>query len=151
MALCATAEEIVKQNNAIDIYEEYWADMDDASNLDTEAASMSTVAQLKDPHGAAGGRGAQNVSWHPDGSHKVCPLRISVFKYRQYQESMQIIINFNPCRLSSFARVTCRLLWLLQWLVRKGKMGVPAIWTVMFGIFRILMYRRAYSHPQASS
>ncbi len=44
VALCATAEEIAKQNNAIDIYEEYWADLDDASNLNAEAATISTVA-----------------------------------------------------------------------------------------------------------
>ena len=70
--MCATAEDVIKQNNAIDIYEEYWAEVDDAAALDTEAASMSTIAQLKDPHAAAGRRGAQNLSWHPDGSHKVC-------------------------------------------------------------------------------
>jgi len=71
VALCATAENIVKQNNAIDIYEEYWADISDASSFDTEAASMSTVAQLTAPTAASGHLAAQSVSWHPDGSHKV--------------------------------------------------------------------------------
>ena len=67
------AEEIVKQNNAIDIYEEYWADDNDvdAADLDTEAATMSTISQLRPPFAAGQHCAAHNASWHPDGSHKV--------------------------------------------------------------------------------
>lgn len=73
LGLCAVAEEVVKQNNAIDIYEEYWAAFDDidAACLDTKAGNMSTHLQLKPPSNAAQHHPAQNVSWHPDGSHKV--------------------------------------------------------------------------------
>lgn len=73
VAMCATAKEIINQNNAIDIYEEYWADLDETSALDTEPASMSMITQLKDPHAAAARRAVQSVSWHPDGSQKVSP------------------------------------------------------------------------------
>jgi len=67
VALCATAEEVVKENNAIDIYEQYWAgqDLDES----TEPASVSALTQLRDP--SAVHRGAQYISWHPDGSRKV--------------------------------------------------------------------------------
>ena len=73
VGLCSTAEEIVKQNNALDIYEEYWADIGDANaiDLDTEAVSMSTIARLKPPTGTTRCYAAHNISWHPDGSHKV--------------------------------------------------------------------------------
>ena len=73
LSLCNIAEEIVKQNNAIDIYEEYWPDLEnvDATNLDTEAANMSTLLQLTPPSSAGQHHAAQSVSWHPDGSHKV--------------------------------------------------------------------------------
>lgn len=38
----------------------------------TEAPSAKTLAVLRDP--SKGKRGAQYLSWHPDGSRKVCPL-----------------------------------------------------------------------------
>ena len=71
VSMCATAEEIINLNNAVDIYEEYWADLDDTSALDTEPASMSIIMQLKNPHAATARRPVQSVSWHPDGSQKV--------------------------------------------------------------------------------
>ena len=82
LGLCAAAEEIVKQNNAIDIYEEYWADVDDvdAADLDTEAANMSTISQLRPPSAAGQHCAVQNVSWHPDGSHKVAHCRHHLYQ-----------------------------------------------------------------------
>ena len=75
VSLCAIAEEVVKQNNAIDIYEEYWAENGDTdvASLDTEVANMSTILQLKPPSSAKQHHPAHNVSWHPDGSQKVSP------------------------------------------------------------------------------
>ncbi len=78
VALCAGAEEVVKENNAIDIYEQYW-EGDDAK-YSTEAAAAHTLTQLLDPSPSPSRRGAQYLSWHPDGSRKVtpfsCPLSI---------------------------------------------------------------------------
>jgi dynein intermediate chain 2 len=69
VALCAGAEEVVKENNAIDIYEQYW-EGDDAK-YSTEAAAAHTLTQLLDPSPSR--RGAQYLCWHPDGSRKVLP------------------------------------------------------------------------------
>lgn len=83
VSMCATAEEIINQNNAIDIYEEYWADLDDISALDTEPASMSIITQLKDSHAATARRPVQSVSWHPDGSQKVSQLLVKTLDMPQ--------------------------------------------------------------------
>lgn len=67
VALCASAEEVVKENNAIDIYEQYWDG--EAEEFATEAATAHTLTQLLDPSSSR--RGAQYMSWHPDGSRRV--------------------------------------------------------------------------------
>lgn len=74
VALCAGAEEVIKENNAIDIYEQYW-EGDDAK-YSTEAAAAHTLTQLLDPSPSR--RGAQYLCWHPDGSRKVLPLFLSL-------------------------------------------------------------------------
>jgi dynein intermediate chain 2 len=67
VALCARAEEVVKENNAIDIYEQYWEGQD--LDFGTEPAAARTLTQLVDP--SLHRRGAQYLAWHPDGSCKV--------------------------------------------------------------------------------
>ncbi|KAK9917240.1 hypothetical protein WJX75_002207 [Coccomyxa subellipsoidea] len=77
VALCAGAEEVVKENNAIDIYEQYW-EGDDAK-YSTEAAAAHTLTQLLDPSPSR--RGAQYLCWHPDGSRKVA-VAYSVLEFQ---------------------------------------------------------------------
>ena len=68
VAMCASAEEVIKENNAIDIYEQYWEG--ETEGYATEAASPHTLTQLLDPSPSR--RGAQYICWHPDGSRRVC-------------------------------------------------------------------------------
>lgn len=70
VALSAVVEDVVKLNNAIDIYEEYFAEGGVAALLaDREPPSVKTLTLLKDPSKVP--RGAQYLSWQPDGQRKV--------------------------------------------------------------------------------
>ena len=68
--LGAIVEDVVKQNNALDIYEEYFAGQALDHSMETPVAH--TMMLLKDPTPIK--RGAQYACWHPDASGKVCPL-----------------------------------------------------------------------------
>lgn len=59
--LGAVVEDIVKVNNAIDIYEEYFAAK--TADHSSEPPSARTLTVLRDPTGAK--RGSQYLSWHP--------------------------------------------------------------------------------------
>ena len=79
-ALGTSMEELVKANNAIDIYEEYFA----GRNLDysTEKPEAKTIAGLMDPTGSQ--RGAQYVCWHPDGSSRLAVAH-SILEFQKLQ------------------------------------------------------------------
>lgn len=79
-ALGTSMEELVKANNAIDIYEEYFA----GRNLDysTEKPEARTIAGLMDPSGSQ--RGAQYVCWHPDGSSRLAVAH-SILEFQKLQ------------------------------------------------------------------
>ena len=63
-ALGSLAEEVVKTNNAIDIYEDFFAGRQLEQN--TEAPYAKTLTVLRDPSSVK--REAQYLSWHPDGA-----------------------------------------------------------------------------------
>jgi hypothetical protein len=70
--LGAAVEGLLKQNNAVDIYEDYFAGL--AADHSAEPPSAATVTAFRDPRGAFSGaprRAANCVSWHPDGAAKV--------------------------------------------------------------------------------
>lgn len=69
-ALGAIAEEVVKTNNAIDIYEDYFAGRQLEQN--TEAPYAKTLTVLRDP--SASKREAQYLCWHPDGARCACAI-----------------------------------------------------------------------------
>ncbi|KAI9090026.1 WD40-repeat-containing domain protein [Phlyctochytrium arcticum] len=60
-------EHCIKQNNAIDIYEEYFADGLDAISVETPSAKSLNV--YRDPNSIK--RAATYVSWYPDDGHKI--------------------------------------------------------------------------------
>ncbi|KAL4452039.1 hypothetical protein ABPG75_007701 [Micractinium tetrahymenae] len=76
-------EDLVKQNNAIDIYEEYFADVP-AQHL-SQAPSTSTLTILRDPSGVR--RGAQAISWQPDGSGRLA-VAYSVLEFQRQPAGM---------------------------------------------------------------
>ncbi|XP_069728508.1 dynein axonemal intermediate chain 2 [Phaenicophaeus curvirostris] len=67
--LGALMEYYVKQNNAIDIYEEYFADDDDVTELQEEPPSAKAINIIRDPNATK--RTATCLSWHPDGHQKL--------------------------------------------------------------------------------
>ncbi|KXS16505.1 WD40 repeat-like protein [Gonapodya prolifera JEL478] len=62
-----TVEHCIKQNNAIDIYQEYFLDNQDV--LCAEPASAKSVNVFRDP--APTPRPASHLSWYPDSGHKL--------------------------------------------------------------------------------
>ncbi|CAG5123303.1 unnamed protein product [Candidula unifasciata] len=69
-------EHCIKQNNAIDIYEDYFEDLDLAQDW-SPAASAKTINVFRDPSEVK--RTATYISWYPDGPRKLavayCNLR----------------------------------------------------------------------------
>eukprot|EP00898_Chlorokybus_atmophyticus_P005110 jgi/Chlat1/55/ChrspC238811S00930 len=64
-------EELVRQNNAIDIYEEYFKGA--AADHSSEAPTAKTLTVFRDPctSGPAGTRQANYISWYPDAGRKI--------------------------------------------------------------------------------
>ncbi|KAG7260997.1 hypothetical protein CRUP_018333, partial [Coryphaenoides rupestris] len=61
-------ERCIKQNNAIDIYEEYFEDQESADDAQ-ECPSAKTINVFRDPNKVK--RTATSMSWHPDGGRKL--------------------------------------------------------------------------------
>lgn len=67
LQLGTAMEHCIQQNNAIDIYEEYFDDVD-VESID-EAASAKTINVFRDPNEIK--RTATHISWFPDGPRKL--------------------------------------------------------------------------------
>ncbi|XP_066092984.1 dynein axonemal intermediate chain 2 isoform X1 [Saccopteryx bilineata] len=68
MQLGLIMEHCIKQNNAIDIYQEYFDDVDPVE-VTEEAPSAKTINVFRDPQDIK--RSATHLSWHPDGNRKL--------------------------------------------------------------------------------
>ncbi|PNI32560.1 DNAI2 isoform 3 [Pan troglodytes] len=68
MQLGSIMEHCIKQNNAIDIYEEYFND-EEAVEVTEEDPSAKTINVFRDPQEIK--RAATHLSWHPDGNRKL--------------------------------------------------------------------------------
>ncbi|XP_006886454.1 PREDICTED: dynein intermediate chain 2, axonemal [Elephantulus edwardii] len=68
MQLGSVMEHCIKQNNAIDIYQEYFDDEDPVEVTD-EAPSAKTINVFRDPQEIK--RTTTHLSWHPDGNRKL--------------------------------------------------------------------------------
>ncbi|XP_072259578.1 dynein axonemal intermediate chain 2 [Pyxicephalus adspersus] len=66
--LGSVMEHCIKQNNAINIYEEYFEEEEELEGMD-EAPSAKTINVFRDPSEIK--RTATHLSWHPDGSRKL--------------------------------------------------------------------------------
>ncbi|KAI8850615.1 WD40-repeat-containing domain protein [Chytridium lagenaria] len=71
-------EHCIKQNNAIDIYEEYFIDMPDSAMVEPPSAKSLNV--YRDPNRIK--RAASYVSWYPDDGHKIA-VAYSVLQFQQ--------------------------------------------------------------------
>jgi len=71
-------EHCIKQNNAIDIYEEYFAEVE----VDTtgEPPSAKTINVFRDPNDM--NRTATSLSWYPDGTQKLA-VSYSILEFQK--------------------------------------------------------------------
>lgn len=69
VSLSRTAESILNSNNAIDLYEEYFAGPDHGSDHTSTPPSARTLCVFRDPNKVK--RTATKISWHPDGANKL--------------------------------------------------------------------------------
>jgi len=81
--MAATVEHCLKQNNAIDIYEEYFAGSTVEHN--TEPPSARNLTVFKDPQKIK--RTATRISWNPDGGKKLA-VAYSTLQFQQAPEGM---------------------------------------------------------------
>ncbi|KAJ3122424.1 Dynein intermediate chain 2, axonemal [Nowakowskiella sp. JEL0407] len=80
-----TMEHCIKQNNAIDIYEEYFAEINDAIEIEQPWAKSLNV--YRDPNPIK--RAATSVSWYPDDGHKIA-VAYSVLQFQQMPANMSL-------------------------------------------------------------
>lgn len=78
-------EHFLKQNNAIDIYEEYFTGM--TSLLTDEPPSARTISILRDPSNPK--RTVAHISWYPDGTHKLAAA-YSVLEFQKIPDGMSL-------------------------------------------------------------
>mmetsp|Transcript_183 Transcript_183/g.635 ORF Transcript_183/g.635 Transcript_183/m.635 type:complete len:582 (+) Transcript_183:180-1925(+) len=84
VSLGASIEQLIKQNNAIDIYEEYWGGaVADHSN---EPPSAKTITVFRDPNTIT--RGVSYIAWHPDASLGKVVVSYSILEFQQQPENM---------------------------------------------------------------
>ncbi|GMH43207.1 hypothetical protein BSKO_11129 [Bryopsis sp. KO-2023] len=83
--LGSVMENLVKQNNAIDIYEEFFQDLSEDHSAEVPFAKTLTV--FKDPSNIK--RGATYLNWHPDGSRKVA-VAYSIMDFQQQPAGMSL-------------------------------------------------------------
>ncbi|XP_039085684.1 dynein intermediate chain 2, axonemal isoform X2 [Hyaena hyaena] len=84
MQLGSIMEHCIKQNNAIDIYQEYFDD-EDAMEVTEEAPSAKTINVFRDPQEIK--RSATHLSWHPDGNRKLA-VSYSCLNFQRAPEGM---------------------------------------------------------------
>lgn len=74
-------EHVIKQNNAIDIYEEYFSGV--VADHSSEPPSARTLTVFRDPNQFK--RTATSLSWHPDGAKKLA-VAYSCLQFQQTPE-----------------------------------------------------------------
>ena len=80
-------EDLIKQNNAIDIYEDYFSGV--VVDHSSEPPSSKVLTILKDPHQQECRRQASYVSWYPDGARKLA-VAYSILDFQQQPEDMPL-------------------------------------------------------------
>mmetsp|Transcript_31317 Transcript_31317/g.43427 ORF Transcript_31317/g.43427 Transcript_31317/m.43427 type:complete len:570 (+) Transcript_31317:288-1997(+) len=81
-------EELIKQNNAIDIYEEYF--QGSQADHSSEQPFAKTLTVFRDPAQAKGvQRSASYISWHPDGARKLA-VSYAILDFQQQPEGMPV-------------------------------------------------------------
>ncbi|XP_023672742.1 dynein axonemal intermediate chain 2 isoform X2 [Paramormyrops kingsleyae] len=84
MQLGTLMEHCIKQNNAIDIYQEYFEDEEEMVDS-RERPSAKTINVFRDPNEVK--RTATSLSWHPDGSRKLA-IAYSCLEFQRAAKNM---------------------------------------------------------------
>ncbi len=79
-------EQLVKQNNAVDIYQDYFVGV--TTDHSAEVPSVKTLTVFKDPAAPQHGRAASCVNWHPDGTVPKLVVSYSVLDFQQQPQGM---------------------------------------------------------------
>ncbi|TDG95893.1 hypothetical protein EPR50_G00244200 [Perca flavescens] len=80
LALGGLMEHCIRQNNAVDIYQEYFEDEDEVEESQ-EPPSAKTINVFRDPNEVK--RTVSSLSWHPDGGRKLA----AAYSCLQFQRS----------------------------------------------------------------
>ena len=83
-ALGAEVEDLIKQNNAIDIYEEYFAGSQ--ADHSSEQPYAKTLTVFRDPSEIK--RSASYISWNPDVDNRKCAVAYSILGFQEQPEGM---------------------------------------------------------------
>ena len=79
--LAEIVEGVVAENNALDIYQEYFQDTDDSFTLNDSSPRARTVNLFRDPNEIK--RSAVYNCWHPDGGKRLASAYASIgFQFR---------------------------------------------------------------------
>jgi dynein intermediate chain 2 len=81
--LGTSVEQFIRQNNAVDIYEEYFSG--DVVDHSSEQPYAKTLTVFKDPNPLQ--RSAQYISWYPDGARKVA-VAYAIMQFQGQPEGM---------------------------------------------------------------
>ncbi|KAG2445864.1 hypothetical protein HXX76_000468 [Chlamydomonas incerta] len=84
--LGSSVEDLIKQNNAVDIYQEYFTNV--TMDHTSEAPHVKTVTVFKDPNNIK--RSASYVNWHPDGSVPKVVVAYSILQFQQQPAGMPL-------------------------------------------------------------
>uniref|UniRef100_A0A061RDX4 Dynein intermediate chain 2, axonemal n=1 Tax=Tetraselmis sp. GSL018 TaxID=582737 RepID=A0A061RDX4_9CHLO len=82
--LGGSIEDLIKQNNAIDIYEEYWGGK--GADHSHEPPSVKTITVFRDPNAIK--RGVSYIAWHPDPAVGKVVASYSILEFQQQPEGM---------------------------------------------------------------
>ena len=86
VALGAEVEDLVRQNNAVDIYEEYFAGTQ--ADHSSEQPCAKTLTVFRDPCRIK--RGASYISWNPDVENRKCAVAYSILGFQQQPDEMRL-------------------------------------------------------------
>lgn len=84
--LGGAVEDLIKQNNAVDIYEEYFTHIQ--TDHTSEAPHVKTVTVFKDPNATK--RSASYINWHPDSSVPKVVVAHSILAFQQQPAGMPL-------------------------------------------------------------
>lgn len=79
-------EHYLRQNNAIDIYEEYFSNYK-STKVTSDPPSAKTISVFRDPNEVK--RTVTHISWYPDGAHRLA-ASYSVLEFQKSSSDMSL-------------------------------------------------------------